>query len=193
MTIIIPPLRPPSPPSPSLLHFLSLVFAATCVPHTGAINLDIHIPLPTGGCVVEEALRANWLLRDASPTGSFSSSSSSNSTRDDAAKAPPPALEQPSERIDLFARHTPHVTLFLSDFDLEDSTTIDDDHSNFPSLNRTKLQQFLNAISSLNITDIALSMDCSLSYTTTTTTTTTPSSSSSKYYVVSGPYTMLPI
>lgn len=194
--------RPPSPPSPPLIHRL-LLLSATVLSKSAAINLDIHIPVPTGGCVMEEALRANLLLRDASPARSSSSSSSSSPVDGNSTRSLP-EIEPPSEHIDLFVQHTPHVTLFLSDFDLETnnatlSTSSDgrnDDATNAHSspLNQTKLQQFLDTISSLNVTHLTHSMDCSLSYTTNPTTTHTQTPSSPlKYYTLSGPYAMLPI
>lgn len=155
-----------------------------------AIYLDIHVPLlqipddSNNGseCLMSETLRANELLR---------SYSIANGT-DDALPLPPVR-----EQIDLFTKHTPHITLFLADFALErDKNGNDDDESgNFfhdPSaaiiaddsqkqeqhqqqtewipkeLNATKVRSFLNKISSINFTNIIHDWDeCNLSLTST--------------------------
>lgn len=157
-----------------------------------SIRLDVHVPLPPDGCVTYHALLANRMLREAS-----------NDT----------------EVVDLFGNHAPHVTLYLADFDLESdddvvddvdgettsgrrgaTTTSDDDRDGGvvvvvveeedASLNRTKVDSFLGAISSIDLGDIIASAGCRLSL------SMDPSSTSSEdgaYYTINGDYTMLRI
>ena len=128
-----------------------------------SIHLDVHVPLPHG-CLYYHALRANRLLRQASPPRSL----------------PPTQISPltPSEEVDLFTQHTPHVTLYLADFALED-----DDAQTV--LNQTKVEDFVKTISSINFTEIVAGLDCPLSF--------AKDQSTSAYYKINGAYTMLPI
>lgn len=139
-----------------------------------AIHLDIHVPLPEG-CLKYHALLANRLLRSASrQTGR-------GGDGDDG------KLPLPSEGVDLFREHTPHVTLYLADFDLEVAPSAGGG-ADFAAaaLNETKVSSFKGAISSLNFTEILDGWDCPLSF-------TADSSDGGAYYTINGAYTMLPI
>ena len=156
-----------------------------------SIRLDVHVPLPPDGCVTYHALLANRMLREAS-----------NDT----------------EVVDLFGNHAPHVTLYLADFDLESdddvvddvdgettsgwggATTSDDDRDGVvvvvvveeedASLNRTKVDSFLEAISSIDLGDIVASAGCRLSLSMDQSST---SSEDGAYYTINGDYTMIRI
>lgn len=98
-------------------------------------------------------------------------------------------MPQPSERVNLFADHTPHVTLYLADFDLEDrapkAAGADDATAPPVALNQTKVTSFLDAISSLNLTQIIAGLTCPLSL--------SQDPESQGYYNINGDYTMLPV
>lgn len=154
---------------------LALLFPLLCQ----SIYLDIHVPLPQG-CLKYHALLANRLLREASrPTAPPPTSQSKN---DGENKVP-----QPSERVDLFSHHTPHVTLYLADFDLEVDTDVqkEDSAGIAKALNKTKVGAFLGTISSLNFTEIMDGWNCPLSF--------AKDQSTSAYYNINGAYAMLPI
>jgi hypothetical protein len=136
-----------------------------------SVRLDVHVPLPRG-CVEHHALLANRLLREAS-----------NAT----------------EVVNLFHDHAAHVTLYLADFDLETDEVYDSEATSGmatggngryggaedSSLNRTKVDSFLGAISSIDLGGIVASAGCSLSLST--------ESSDGTYYAINGDYTMLRI
>jgi hypothetical protein len=145
-----------------------------------AIHLDIHIPLLQSNgsdddCLTTETLRANELLRSHSR----------------AAAADSPITEQ----IDLFTTHTPHITLFLADFDLESN----DDGG---GVDETKLGHFLEAISALNFTHILRGLQCTLSLTNESLVvppddygeddgSNNSHRDDHKFYTINGDYTML--
>ncbi len=153
-------------------------------------------------CLLSETLQANELLR---------SYSIANGT--DALPLPPVR-----EHIDLFTKHTPHITLFLADFALEidksgnffhDSSAaiVMDDNTQkqqpqqqtewIPQeLNATKVNSFLNKISSINFTNIIRDWDeCTLSLTTQSFLQDKDNNkkNNKKYYTINGAYTMLNI
>jgi hypothetical protein len=149
-----------------------------------AVLLDVHIPLPQG-CLLTQALRANLLLQDASrapPSKEGDSSSPSDG----------------SEGVDLFTRHIPHVTLYLADFDLESEPhpAQDATNSSVVSLNQTKVDDFIKAIESLNLTS-GDDSSCSLSFTAETPSTSAADSyfsiNTEQFYIINGAYTMLPV
>ena len=149
-----------------LLHFSIII-----VSH--AIYLDIHVPLPSDDCLMTQTLRANELLR------SFSSSQNSN-----------------SEQIDLFSRHTPHITLFLADFDLEihdDDNGMEEDNESVAKLNVTKVDFFLETISKINFTQVVQGLECTLSLSTQSFLEHHhyDSSNRGKFYIINGAFTML--
>mmetsp|Transcript_38298 Transcript_38298/g.92378 ORF Transcript_38298/g.92378 Transcript_38298/m.92378 type:complete len:364 (+) Transcript_38298:112-1203(+) len=183
----MPPRRTPSLMATTLLLLTSsfLSFPLPC----HSIFLDIHVPLPQG-CLKYHALLANRLLRGASRPPPPARSENGEEEED--------ALTRPSEEVNLFSDHTPHVTLYLADFDLEADD--EDDDAQEPSsggsadnavstkagaLNQTKVDAFLDAISSLNLTGIIDGWECPLSL--------SEDPSTSVYYTVNGAYTMLPI
>lgn len=150
-----------------LLHFTIIVISH-------AIYLDIHVPLPNDNCLMAQTLRANELLR------SFSSSQNSN-----------------SEQIDLFSKHTPHITLFLADFDLElhNESGAEDNNESLAKLNATKVDSFLDTISKINLTNIVEGLDCTLSLSPTQSSIDhhqyDSSNNREKYYTINGAFTML--
>lgn len=144
-----------------------------------SIHLDIHIPLPQG-CLKDYAMLANKLLREASRSLLLRPSQSKEDAVDEPA--------QPSEEVNLFSLHTPHITLYLSDFDLEvdgaDAQQIDGSGA-AAELNRTKIDSFLNVLSSLNYTEIIAGQNCHLSFAI--------DKSTHVLYTINGDYTMIPI
>mmetsp|Transcript_37994 Transcript_37994/g.80051 ORF Transcript_37994/g.80051 Transcript_37994/m.80051 type:complete len:343 (-) Transcript_37994:169-1197(-) len=168
----------PSIQASALIRMLMLMQLMLTPQHCQSIHLDVHVPLPTG-CIKYQALHVNNLLRKASRAAAQQSS-------DGGDDAPPP-----SENVDLFSRHTPHVTLYLADFDLEAKAipaTGDGDDAAANELNQTKVDEFLGAISALNLTEMIAGWNCPLSLSNEY---STPSSTS--YYKINGAYTMLPI
>ncbi len=133
-----------------------------------SVHLDIHIPLPDG-CLKYYTLLANRLLRQASRPISSGSTDL------------PPAIEE----VNLFSLHTPHITLYLADFDLEIANISVQDDTGAIRLNNTKVAAFLNDISHLNFTEIISGMECTLSYFS--------KGASNTFYVINGAFTMLPI
>ncbi|KAL7497653.1 hypothetical protein ACHAWT_005672 [Skeletonema menzelii] len=135
-----------------------------------AIYLDIHVPLSyDDDCLMTQTLRANELLR------SYSSSQNSD-----------------SEQVDLFSKHTPHITLFLADFDLElhGGNYVENDRS-LAQLNVTKVNSFLETISTkINLTQVVQGMDCTLSLQSLME-HNDDSNNSKKFYTVNGSFTML--
>ena len=199
------------------LHLIICIICISIICCSEAIYLDIHVPLlllddsSNNGseCLLSETLHANELLRSYSIIA--------NGT--DALPLPPVR-----EQIDLFTKHTPHITLFLADFALEMDKNGTDDESNFfhdPSaaivaddntqkqhqqktewipqdLNATKVNSFLNKISSINFTNIIHDWDeCTLSLTTQSflqdKDNNNNSNNNRKYYTINGAYTMLNI
>jgi hypothetical protein len=158
----------------SAIKILLTVLSTQILPTT-AILLDIHTPLPQG-CLLTQALKANLALRQISRPPLTKDDSSSNNDS--------------WEGVDLFTRHTPHITLYLADFDLEDESQ----NTTAPTaLNQTKVTSFLNTINSLNFTTINKS-SCPLSFTAETDTTDSFFSiNNEKYYVINGAYTMIPV
>ena len=133
-----PFLRRQWPPLALLLHLAIIVTSH-------AIYLDIHVPVPNiDDCLMTQTLRANELLRSFSRIPNVN-----NSTHNDD--------PQPREQVDLFSRHTPHITLFLADFDLE----LDGNHTR--TLNVTKVDSFLEKISTINFTNVIQGLECTLS------------------------------
>ncbi|KAL7527944.1 hypothetical protein ACHAWF_002370 [Thalassiosira exigua] len=165
------------PRSPSALHpaLKKLALLSPLVLLCRAVHLDVHVPLPTG-CVKYHALLANRLLRQASDSQPPPPSQSDGSKEGERA---------PSEEINLFSAHTPHVTLYLADFDLEEEGQEVNVSDADKSLNQTKVNAFLDAISSLNFTDVAAGLDCPLSLAEDT--------PASPRYAVVGPYTVLSV
>lgn len=139
-----------------------------------AIHLDIYVPLPQG-CIQYYALLANELLRGTTR----------RPTAPPEEHVPQP-LAPPSEHVDLFSRHTPHVTLYLADFDLEtDASTAHDADPAARALNTTKVTSFLGHIAALNFTDIIAGWECPLSL--------APDPSTASYFQINGAYVMLPV
>jgi len=116
-------------------------------------------------------------------------------------------VSQPSEHVDLFMRHTPHVTLYLADFDLEvEEEAADDTDANGDAgrtandsidqaaraLNLTKVAAFKDAIASLNFTEIISGWNCPLTFSVPEE-DRNPNSPSSSFYKINGAYVMLPI
>ena len=138
-----------------------LQFVIVAISH--AIYLDIHVPLPADNCLMTETLRANELLRSYNGR----------------------------EQVDLFSRHTPHITLFLADFDLEfnnsDKSVNDDD---LAQLNEKKVDSFLNTISAVNFTHIVEGLDCTLSLSTQSF-IEDDTDKNQTYYTINGAFTML--
>jgi len=194
---------------------LVLLFPQPCQ----SIHLDIHVPLPQG-CLEYYALLANRLLREASrpeastttlPSSSSSSSQSNKETEADQTgkNEEEEEVSQPLEHVDLLMRHTPHVTLYLADFDLEveEQAANDTDADGAAAedaaqtangiidqaaraLNLTKLAAFKDAIASLNLTEIMSGLEnCTLTFSSSE----LPSSPSASYYKINGAYVMLPI
>lgn len=149
---------------------LTVLFPLLCQ----SVHLDIHVPLPQG-CLKYHALLANRLL------GAASRPPPPSQTEKDAADK----LAQPSEEVDLFSEHTPHVTLYLSDFDLEMDAPKTDSAGVVAALNQTKVDAFLNVLSSLNFTEILDGNNCPLSF--------AKDQSTNAFYTINGAYTMLPI
>ena len=128
---------------------------------------------------------------DMNDIGSFGESIIAGGDTDDA-ESPLQGMQVPSagddkdvdfgggggDVVDLFTQHTPHVTLYLADFALED----DDAQA---ELNQTKVEAFTNAISSINFTEIIAGVNCPLSFAN--------DQSTSAYYKINGAFTMLPI
>mmetsp|Transcript_29728 Transcript_29728/g.64010 ORF Transcript_29728/g.64010 Transcript_29728/m.64010 type:complete len:394 (+) Transcript_29728:133-1314(+) len=198
---------------PQLL-LLTLTLALLFPQPSRSIHLDIHVPLPQG-CLEYYALLANRLLREASRPGatilpSSSSSSSQSNTEtgaDQTGKDEEEEVSQPSEHVDLFMRHTPHVTLYLADFDLEvEEEAADDTDANGDAgrtandsidqaaraLNLTKVAAFKDAIASLNFTEIISGWNCPLTFSVPEE-DRNPNSPSSSFYKINGAYVMLPI
>jgi hypothetical protein len=133
-----------------------------------SIYLDIHIPLPDG-CLKYHALLANRLLRHGSADESGGA-----------------ADILPTEQVNLFSSHTPHISLYLADFALEVSNLSINNNGSIPILlNDTKVSAFLNEISSINLTEIITRMECTLAFYS--------KNPSNTFYIINGDYTMLPI
>ena len=142
----------------SLIAFL-LLHLAVILAISHAIYLDIHVPLlPFDDCLLTQTLRANELLRQNSDT----------------------------EQVDLFTKHTPHITLFLADFDLElhDDRQLENGKS-LAQLNVTKVNSFLKTISKINFTEVVQGMDCTLSL------SEDDPDNSKQFYTINGSFTML--
>ena len=140
-----------------------------------SIYLDIHVPLPQRGCLEYQALFANRLL--SSSTRPVSSTAETDSS--DGASSSTTS----SEQVDLFNKHTPHITLYLANFDLEVNNN---NNIELQQLNETKVNEFKQTISSLNFTDISIGLqNCHLSFKST--------ANDDIFYNINGSYTMLPI
>ncbi|KAL7428765.1 hypothetical protein ACHAXH_003558 [Discostella pseudostelligera] len=143
-----------------------------------SIHLDIHIPLPDG-CLKYHALLANRLLRQASRR-TFGGGTTAADDDD---------MPMPTEEVNLFSLHTPHITLYLADFDLEVSEISGSNNNEAGALplNDTKVTAFISEISSINFTEIILStsMECTITYSS--------NDAPDTYYIINGAYTMLPI
>lgn len=165
---------------------LSIVTSTLLLP-AASIVLDIHVPLPQG-CLLTQALRANLLLQQISRPVNKEDDVDNNSND--------------YEGVDLFTRDVPHVTLYLADFDLETTSSASINAtapSSSTTLNQTKVDSFLSAIESLNMTHLNAS-SCPLSFTTSTSSSSSSSDGDSffainndKYYKINGAYTMIPI
>ena len=154
--------------TPTLLSVLLLTLLLLPL-QCQSIYLDIHIPLPDG-CLKYHALLANRLLRHESADASGGGA----------------ADILPTEQVNLFSSHTPHISLYLADFDLEISTLSINNNGSIPiPLNDTKVSAILNDISSINLTEIITGMECTLTFYSKNPTNT--------YYIINGDYTMLPI
>ena len=120
-------------PASLLLPILYAVHA----PLVNGLLLDIHIPLKpdsSQACVYEEALRWNLGLQkeddeDNENEGSF-------------------------EYIDFLSQHTPHVTLYLADFDVENEDPTSNSNDLESNVNQTKLELLTETIQD-TISDIA--------------------------------------
>ena len=168
--------------------FLTIIIASLLLlfPLCQSIYLDIHVPLPQRGCLEYQALFANRLLSSSS-TRPVSSPTQTDSDGADAS----------SEQVDLFNKHTPHITLYLANFDLEVNNNNNnalqqqgadgtDDHHIKLQLNETKVNEFKQTISSINFTDILIGLqNCHLSFKST--------ANDDIFYNINGSYTMLPI
>jgi len=128
-----------------------------------------------------QTLRANELLRSFSRIQNVSTHNDEN------------GLPEPLEQIDLFSRHTPHITLFLADFDLElDHNHIIGEDNELVQLNDTKVDSFLDTISTINFTNVMHGLDCTLSLSTQSfIEPVNYSNNDDKYYTINGAFTML--
>lgn len=156
----------------SATRLLLLTTISLCVFSAVAVELDIHIPV-SSGCPKSEALRANLDLRQ--------SAENADKVQDD---------DHSAEEVDLFTKNTPHVTLFLADFDLEaddlppSSADAADGAADEPpaaavaalELNETKVQSFLDALGAVNFTEIG---PCNVTF------------DAKEPYAISGPYVMI--
>mmetsp|Transcript_30479 Transcript_30479/g.72499 ORF Transcript_30479/g.72499 Transcript_30479/m.72499 type:complete len:286 (-) Transcript_30479:1504-2361(-) len=132
-------------------HLAVIVAGVFLVQACDSVYLDVHIPLPEG-CVKYNALLANRLLRR------------SNS----------------HEEVNLFSTHQPHITLYLADFELEQT---DDDEV----LNQTRVAEMKDDIEKTNFTQILSNEpSCQLSL-------QAAHNDPSLFYFVNGAYTMLPV
>uniref|UniRef100_A0A7S2U8F8 Uncharacterized protein n=1 Tax=Attheya septentrionalis TaxID=420275 RepID=A0A7S2U8F8_9STRA len=86
------------------------------------LSLDIHVPLRsiTGLCAYNFAINANLLLRQVGGS---------------------------DEYVDLFSLHVPHVTLFLTDFNVE--TIVQNGTSTYTIVNQTKLNELFGILQSV--------------------------------------------
>jgi len=147
------------------------------------------VPLPQRGCLEYQALFANRLLRSSStrPVSSTTETDSSDGASSSTTS---------SEQVDLFNKHTPHITLYLANFDLEVNNDNNNalqqeaadgtDHHIKLQLNETKVNQFKQTISSLNFTNVLIGLqNCHLSFKST--------ANDDIFYNINGSYTMLPI
>ena len=143
-----------------------------------SIYLDIHVPLPQRGCLEYQALFANRLLSSSTRPASSPTQIGESSQTDDGASS-----STSTEQVDLFNKHTPHITLYLANFDLEVNN---DNNIELQQLNETKVNEFKQTISSLNFTDILIGLqNCHLSFKST--------ANDEIFYNINGSYTMLPI
>jgi len=151
------------------------------------------VPLPQRGCLEYQALFANRLLHSSTRPVSSPTQIGESSQTDDGASS-----STSSEQVDLFNKHTPHITLYLANFDLEanndnnnalhqqESDGTDDHHIKLQLLNQTKVNEFKQTISSINFTDILIGLqNCHLSFKST--------ANDDIFYNINGSYTMLPI
>ena len=173
----------------TIIASLLLLFVPLCQ----SVYLDIHVPLPQRGCLEYQALFANRLLRSSStrPVSSTTQTGESSQTDDGASSS------SSSEQVDLFNKHTPHITLYLANFDLEVNNNNNalqqqtygstNNHIELQQLlNETKVNEFKQTISSLNFTDILIGLqNCHLSFKST--------ANDDIFYNINGSYTMLPI
>jgi len=159
---------------------LALVFhLAIFMVISHAIHLDIHVPLPSDDCLMTQTLRANELLRSFSRIQNVSTPNDEND------------VPAPLEQVDLFSLHTPHITLFLADFDLE----LDHNHiigkDELGQLNTTKVDSFLETISTINFTNVIHGLECKLSLSTESFIGLDNLNHDDKYYTINGAFTML--
>lgn len=181
--------------SPWLLLLLLLL---PLPPPCRSVHLDVHVPLPPG-CLAYHALLANRLLREASSEAPRprSNNGDDGGDNDEGGKEEEEGAPRPSERVDLFSRHTPHVTLYLADFDLEADDAAEGGAAegggagsgSAPAaerpLNATKVDAFVSSLSSLNLTEILGGWACPL--------TLARDPATSHYYKVQGAYAMLQV
>ena len=133
------------PHLPATMFFFKPIFNALAlflIP-SASVVLDIHLPLKYSdgwnqGCPYDEALRSNLaLIRNTDP-----------------------ALDDAGERINFFEKHMPHVTLYLTNFDIDDVIN----GSNV--INGSKLEPFLDSLenvsSALHKCNIQLASDYSV-------------------------------
>ena len=140
-----------------MLYFLTgissllLLFLPLCQ----SIYLDIHVPLPQRDCLEYQALFANRLLRGSSTRLESSPRKTSESIRTDGASS-----TTSSEQVDLFNKHTPHITLYLANFDLEVNNNNNNavqqesdgtgDHHIKLQLNQTKVNELASFLTSFD-------------------------------------------
>lgn len=173
----------------------------TLLPSSQAIHLDVHIPLPNG-CLMAQALRANLLLKDIGHTPPPQRREPNSHEKDDeSTTVPEDSQALMEEQVDLFMRHTPHITLYLADFDLDKAVVNSTDAAGVrDELNHTRVDALLKTISSINFTDIVNVSECPLSFTTASNDQSSPKQSdeyfslnTDQYYIINGDYIMLPV
>lgn len=104
------------------LIFAIVLLVTTSRQGVVGLSLDIHVPLRSipGLCAYNFAIDANLLLRQVGGS---------------------------DEYVDLFSLHVPHVTLFLTDFDVE--TIVHNGTSTYTTVNQTKLNELFGILQSV--------------------------------------------
>lgn len=133
------------------MFVVSVTFLSLLYWRCDATVLDIHIPLRSTEhntnddkcCPYNQALLWNLRLRQQQQQQHEQNIDGDGD----------PKQKQPAEFVDFFSLHTPHVTLYLADFDLETKTnaaTPAAAHGKTtpPALNQTKLHALIKAVTS---------------------------------------------